>query len=115
MLAVGHQYVVVTQDHRIAFLDRDGAPLPSKAGEVTNLAATAFFQGFISEKNPDGTANRDNINLYSPQQISEFYDTRVAYDASTKRFVILSAARKPNTADTRFFVSVTPTAVLTEF
>jgi hypothetical protein len=103
MLAVGHEYVVVTQDHRIAFLDREGAPLASKAGEATNLSATKFFEGFIAATNPDGTPNPDNINLYSPQQISEFYDTRVAYDAATKRFAILSAARKPGTTDTRFF------------
>jgi hypothetical protein len=103
MLAVGHQFVVVTQDHRIAFLDRDGSALQSKSGEPTNMSATTFFNGFLQATNPDGTPNPDNINLYSPQQISEFYDTRVCYDAPTQRFAILSAARKPGTGDTRYF------------
>ncbi|HXB69159.1 MAG TPA: hypothetical protein VNY05_12995 [Candidatus Acidoferrales bacterium] len=103
MLAVGHQFVIVTQDHRILFMGRDGAPLPSKAGEATNLSATSFFSGFLAQKNPDGTPNPDNINAISPQQINEFYDTRVSYDSPSKRFAILSAARKGGTSDTRFY------------
>lgn len=103
MLAVGHQFVIVTQDHQILFLGRDGIALPSKAGEATNMSATAFFSGFIAAKNPDGTVNTDNINAISPQEINEFYDTRVTYDSPTKRFAILSAARKSGSADTRFY------------
>jgi hypothetical protein len=103
MIATGHQFVIVTQDHRIAFLDREGNALLSKSGESTNLPATNFFEGFIQEKNLDGSPNDDNINLYSPHQISEFYDTRCTYDAASKRFAILSAARKPGTTDTRFY------------
>jgi hypothetical protein len=103
MLAVGHQFMVVTQDHRVGFLGRDGSALPSKDGEATNLSATTFFGGFIAATNPDGTPNPDNINTLSPQTISEFYDTRVAYDAPSRRFAILSAARKPGTKDTRYY------------
>ena len=104
MLAVGHQFIVATQDHAIVFLDRDGNVLPSKAGEPpTPFSATAFFHRFIEELNPDGSANLNNINRYSPRQINEFYDTRVDYDPVSKRFAILSAAREGGTPDTRFY------------
>ena len=94
MLAVGHQYVIVTQDHSIKFFDRNGVQLPSKAGESTSMSATTFFTQFIAATNPDGTPNANNINLISPLEIKEFYDTRVTYDPQARRFVILSAARQ---------------------
>jgi hypothetical protein len=94
MLAVGHKFVIATQDHQIAFLGRDGTALPSKNGESTNMSATTFFGQLIAATNPDGTPNQNNINLISPLEIKEFYDTRVTYDPQSKRFVILSAARK---------------------
>jgi hypothetical protein len=104
MIAVGHSFVIVTQDHAIIFLDRDGNVLPSKAGEPpTPMSATSFFYRFLEEHNPDGSDNLDCINRLSPQQINEFYDTRVDYDPITKRFAILSAARKSGTSDTRYY------------
>lgn len=103
MIAVGHKFVVVTQDHAIAFLDRSGNALPPKKTESTNMSATAFFIGFISATNADGSPNPDNINLISPTVISEFYDTRCYYDAGSKRFVILSAAREPGTTVIRYY------------
>jgi hypothetical protein len=104
MLAVGHQFVVVTQQGRIAFYDRNGNALPSKAGESTNMSATSFFNGFLATTNPDGSPNPDNINLFTPHEINEFYDTRVCYDAPSRRFVILSAARRsPWMPTTRYF------------
>lgn len=104
MLAVGHQFVVVTQQGRIAFYDRNGNALPSKAGESTNMSATSFFSGFLATTNPDGSPNPDNINLLAPHEINEFYDTRVCYDAPSRRFVILSAARRsPWMPTTRYF------------
>src|SRR5262249_746758 len=103
MLAVGHKFVIVTQDHQIAFLGRDGVALPSKAGEATNLSATSFFNAFLPEKNPDGPPTPENLSAISPEQINEFYDTRVCYDSPSKRFAILSAARKGGTTDTRYY------------
>ena len=104
MLAVGHTFMVVTHDHAIVFLDKNGAVLPTKAGEPQSpFAATAFFQRFLDEKNPDGSDNLDCINRYSPHKINEFYDTRVDYDAVSKRFAILSAARMGGTKDTRYY------------
>lgn len=104
MLAVGHQFIVATQDHAIVFLDRDGNVLLSKSGEPQSpFRATEFFQRFLDETNPDGSENLDNINRYSPRQINEFYDTRVDYDPASKRFAILSAARESGTSDTRFY------------
>ena len=104
MLAVGHQFIVATQDHAIVFLDRDGNVLPSKSGEPQSpFSATAFFAHFLDEKNPDGSQNLNNINLYSPRHINEFYDTRVDYDPVSQKFAILSAARESGSADTRFY------------
>lgn len=111
MVAAGEDYLVVTQDHRIAFYDKQGNPLKDKNGNDHNFSATSFFGKFIAPKNADGSTNLDNINRYlnfpSDAPIScdltdetpdfpcvgEFYDTRVLYDPFHKRFVILSAAR----------------------
>jgi hypothetical protein len=111
MIAVGHTFVVVTQDHRIAYFDRSGKPLPSKSGEQTNLTATQFFQYLLKPFNADGSANNNCINRhlqfppdavaacdltkYPPQLpcVNEFYDTRCTYDPKTRRFFICSAAR----------------------
>ena len=104
MLAVGHDYVVVTQDHQIGFFDRTGNPLPSKNGELTNLSSDSFFNGFLQPFEADGvTPNPDYINATSPEVIDDFYDTRCAYDPIGRRFVILSAARHNWTPLTRYF------------
>jgi hypothetical protein len=111
MIAVGHKFVVVTQDHRIAYFDRAGNALPSKSGEATNLTTTKFFERFLKPFNDDGTANANCINrhlhfpadavkvcdltTYPPQLpcVDEFYDTRCTYDAGSRRFFICAAAR----------------------
>jgi hypothetical protein len=104
MIAVGHNFVVVTQDHQIAFYDRDGNLLKDSGGNNLSMSATTFFHRFIEATNPDGTTNQNNINLISPLEIKEFYDTRVTYDAASKCFVILSAARKQiGTPPPRYF------------
>ena len=113
-IAAGQKYVIATEDHWIEFFDKSGHRLSSKAGEPTCLSAYKFFSGFLAPKNPNGTANRNNINrhLRSPLTydsakscdpntgaqtpcINEFYDTRVAYDPTIHRFIILSAVRHP--------------------
>lgn len=111
MVAVGEEFLVVTQDHRIAFFAKSGELLEEKGGFPVRMSATAFFSAFVAPENPDGTANLDNINRYlnfpqgAPIQcdvsdptpdfpcVEEFYDTRSMYDPFHERFVILSAAR----------------------
>ena len=111
MIAVGHRFVIVTQDHKIAFFDRMGKPLPSKSGEKTNLSATAFFEYFLKAFNADRSENNNCINRhlqfppdaisvcdltkYPPELpcVNEFYDTRCIYDPKTRRFFICCAAR----------------------
>jgi len=108
MVAVGEKSVVVTQDHRIAFFDKQGNPLQPKFGVPTNVSATNFFRAFWAPKLKDGTVNQSNINLHlgaasaacdatvdppSSPCIWEWYDTKVLYDRITKRFVILAPAR----------------------
>src|SRR5262245_27619524 len=110
-IAIGNQYIVVAHDHRIAFFDKSGNPLPGKDGFATNMSSTAFFGAFLAPKRQDGGINYDNINRHlqfpanaaikcnpgeSPPKfpcIDEFYDTRVLFDPTSKRFFILSAAR----------------------
>lgn len=111
MIAVGENYIVATQDHRIVFLDKAGNELPSKGGLPVNMTATAFFGGFIAPTTGDDAVNYDSINRHlgfpadapiacdasQPTPtfpcVNEFYDTRTLYDAGSKRFFILSAAR----------------------
>lgn len=110
-IAVGHQYLVIISDHRIAFYGRHGKLLPSKHGEKTDMSADEFFRAFWEPVRPDGTPNTTNINahlgfppnsldvnpLESPYgqngAITEFYDTRCFYDPVNRRFFLLSAAR----------------------
>jgi hypothetical protein len=117
MIAVGQQYVVVSEDHFIEFMaktgDKPGAQLPSKAGEPTCMTTNTFFAGFTQALNPDSSTNRNRIDLYQRHPasfagadqcdltnarhpapcINEFYDTRVFYDPYRGRFVILAPAR----------------------
>jgi hypothetical protein len=67
MIAVGKQYVIVTEDHWIEFYPKSGTPtvsqLPSN-GAPTCLTSTQFFAGFTRPLNGDGSVNRSNIDLY---------------------------------------------------
>jgi hypothetical protein len=118
MIAVGFNYIIVTQDHRIAFFDKEGKPLPKKDTEV-NLSTTEFFSTFLKGKLPDGSRNEHSIQrhtgfppggaltAYPPGTncdpdaswpaispcINEFFDTRVHFDPASRRFFILAAAR----------------------
>ncbi len=110
-IAVGHKYLMVAQDHNLAFFDKEGKPLPSKAGFPTSMSTNTFFGGFIAPNNADGTQNYHNINRYlgfprtAPIQcdwqaqplvfpcVNEFYDARVLYDSASRRFFVLAAAR----------------------
>ncbi len=114
MIAVGNDFIVVTQDHEIGFFDKQGNRLASKHGEPTQMSATEFFSGFLASTDDGGDLNEHSINRHlgfpsvdpsagscdptapwpSPSPcIREFYDTRATYDPTTKRFVILSAGR----------------------
>jgi hypothetical protein len=72
-----------------------------------------FLKAFLAETNADGSFNESNINHYlgfpkpcdSPDYpqtssgkrfcIDSFYDTRVSFDATSKRFFIISNSRHP--------------------
>jgi hypothetical protein len=111
MIAAGFNFLVVTQDHHVGFFDKQGVLLPSKHGEKTKMDPLEFFAGFTADTLSNGKLNENNINRHlgiAPEGgagcdptdallptpcINEFYDTRVVFDAESKRFVILSAAR----------------------
>jgi hypothetical protein len=125
MIAVGKEYVMVSEDHWIEFFEKDGdlagTQSPSKAGEPTCLHVFLFFGGFLAPQNADGSVNRNSINrhLRYPSNvdstlecdpttappaspcITDFYDTRISYDHYRGRFVILSAARGFNLGTAR--------------
>jgi hypothetical protein len=110
-IAVGHKYILVISDHRIAFYGRDGKLLPSKHGEKTDMSATEFFRAFWEPTRPDGKPNPSNINAHlgypagtltvDPTKdpkgqlggVEEWYDSRCFYDPAYRRFFFLSAAR----------------------
>jgi len=108
MLAVGHQFIVVSQDHEVAFFDRQGQQLAPRAGLPVQMSMETFFSTFLARDTGDGAPNEHNINRHigtgpwfsecdliavSKPCIVEFYDTRVVYDRTSRRFVIVSAAR----------------------
>ena len=117
MIAVGKNFVIVSEDHSIEFIYKTGAKagqqLDSKAGEATLMSSKAFFDGFFRPTNSDGSVNRNNINLHgrfppnfdpavvctpttaSPADpcMKEAYDTRVVYDPYRGRFIVMSAIR----------------------
>ncbi len=108
MLAVGHQFIIVSQDHEVAFFDRQGQRLAPRGGLPVQMSMETFFATFLARDNGDGTPNEHNINRHigtgawfsecdlaatSQPCIVEFYDTRVTYDRTSRRFVIVSAAR----------------------
>jgi hypothetical protein len=112
MVAVGNQYVVVSDTSNIAFFDKQKVQQLDKKNEMpTSVSTNEFFRGFISETNADGSFNESNINHYLgfpkpcdstdyPQTINEnrfcvdeFYDTRVFFDSTSKRFFVIAYAR----------------------
>jgi hypothetical protein len=117
MIAVGKNFVIVSEDHAIEFMHKTGPKagqqLESKAGEPTLMQSKTFFDGFFRPTNADGSVNRNNINLHgrfppsfdaavvcmpttsSPALpcMNEAYDTRVIYDPYRGRFIVMSAMR----------------------
>ena len=112
MVAAGNQYLIVSDIGGMAFFDKQGEPLSVKNGMPTSMGFKDFFAGFIAKTNDDGSLNESNINLYlgvpkacdSPDYpetygnrfcVGEFYDPRVTFDATSKRFFVIAQARHP--------------------
>jgi hypothetical protein len=115
-LAVGKRFMIyIDGGGHITFLDKNGGQVPSKYGELTDMPASVFFEGFIRPTNADGTVNQHNINRHLGYRadvklnrqmdpnvwppvvpaMTTFYDTRAYYDIATSRFVIATAVRSP--------------------
>ena len=127
MIAVGNQFIIVSDTSKIAFMDRQGNLLPSKNGLPSTMTTSTFFDGFVAETNADGSFNDRNINRYlgypklcnSPDYpetitgkgfcVTSFYDTRVHFDPVSRRFFIMSNSRgglgEEKTAETGFCMS----------
>ncbi|MGH9872231.1 MAG: hypothetical protein ACRD9S_07155, partial [Pyrinomonadaceae bacterium] len=113
MIAVGNQYLITSDTGNIAFYDKQGHLLPQQNGLPTKMSSNKFFEGFLAETNADGSFNESNINHHLgfpkpcdstdyPQTSSgkrfciySFYDTRVFFDATAKRFFVISNSRHP--------------------
>lgn len=118
MIAVGNQFLIVSDTSHIAFFDKQGRPLPAKNGVPSKMSTSNFFGGFVAKTNPDGSFNDRNINLYlgfpkpcdSPDYpqtttgkrfcIASFYDTRVHFDPASRRFFVISNSRHHLKKDT---------------
>ncbi len=116
MIAVGHQFVVATQDHAIAFYDKAGNLLTDSGGSPYLISSGMFFQALWRPDDNNGRPNRNNINrhlrfplsdhpemqcdptLAAPVKpcMTEVYDLRVVYynaPSGTSRFVIVGQVR----------------------
>lgn len=118
MIAVGNQFLIVSDTGRLGFFDKQGNSLPPKNGVPSSMTTANFFGGFVAKNNPDGSFNDRNINLYlrfpkpcdSPDYpqtttgkrfcTAEFYDTRVHFDPASRRFFVMSNSRPHLKLDT---------------
>lgn len=101
MIAAGDEFLIVSQDHRLAFYQKDGTQLGS------DISSTDFFQDMIDAANdnqfswlgdaPHKVTDACNTDSggedYSKRWLNEAYDTRVVYEPVNKRFIIVSAVR----------------------
>ncbi len=101
MIAVGEQYIIVSQDHSFAFYKKDSTKLGN------DINATDFFRGVINKANETSFSwladaphkvmldcnTKAGGQPDSNKLLNEAYDTRVIYEPVNKRFIILSAVR----------------------
>jgi hypothetical protein len=117
-IAVGKHFAIASQGWTLEFLDKQGNQLSKLSGGVPTLLDTrVFFHSFLEPKLADGSDNTNDINRYlvtpvpcdvehwnpDPEPgvgdpnvggcVTNFYDTRVAYDQLHNRFIIESSAR----------------------
>lgn len=112
MVAAGHNYLIASDTTTLRFLDRDGNLLEGKSGFPTSMSTTSFFGGFLQESNADGSFNDSNVNHFLGYDercdstafpvtsgnrfcLTSFYDTRVHYDAASRRFFVIANSRHP--------------------
>lgn len=112
MIAVGFEYIIVTQQTAIGFFDKEGT-------QLTKLSTDEFFSTFFEGQRSDGSRNEHSIQRhtafppkgaldeYPPGAsvhcdpdappvapcIDNFFDTRVHFDPTSRRFFILAEAR----------------------
>ncbi|HSX59580.1 MAG TPA: hypothetical protein VLF18_05230 [Tahibacter sp.] len=112
MVAAGHDFLIASDTGTLRFLDRDGNLLAGKGGFPTSMSSTAFFGGFLQKQNADGSFNDSNVNNFLGYDdrcdsaafpatngnrfcLTSFYDTRVHYDAASRRFFVVANSRHP--------------------
>jgi hypothetical protein len=89
-IAVGRNYIIITNYDDIGFFDKSGTPLQAKGnGLLTRINADDFFETFFDPINEI----MEFDNKGAEYQINEFYDLRVIYDDNCRRFFIVAAAR----------------------
>jgi hypothetical protein len=107
MVAVSDKFIVASGVGGLEFADRQGNPLPGGAlsdYKPGPMSTNDFFKAF-TDPSPDNEVNinrnigfpgacdqapnNHNVNLC----IADFYDTRVYFDSSSKRFFIIATAR----------------------
>lgn len=119
MIAVGFNYIIVSQQTRFGFYNKKGEKLKDKDGNwyfETDSFFNSFlkgesngsrndhcinhhtqFQPFVSTTYPPAGNNDPNTegsdDFPLPPGIHEFYDTRVHFDATSRRFFIFAPAR----------------------
>lgn len=106
MVAVGRNFIVASQAHSVAFLDRSGAQLPPKNGIGAIHSHADIFGDFADASHGPldlnryaGFPKRCNDRSY-PQTptgqrycVVRFYDLRAYFDAGADRFILVAHAR----------------------
>lgn len=111
MLAVGHEYMVVCDGYSLGYYNKTGQNI-NKGTLATNVRQ--LFALFLDRNLADGSANPNHPNNWFPDILTDVpdacnisdpngdpddgiiqaaYDTRVLYEKTYKRFVILCAIR----------------------
>jgi hypothetical protein len=105
MIAVGRQFMIVSQHAGFVFLDRNGVPLATRNGVDAKHGLSDIFGDFIERgsatdlnrwvgfETPCDSTTYPQTRTGKRYCIGEFYDLRTYYDAGADRFILLAHAR----------------------
>lgn len=105
MIAVGHQFMIASQNGSLVFLDKNGVSLPAEHGVSATPSVSAIFGDFVDRDSPTDLNKWSGFTMPCdstdyPQTrtgkrycIAEFYDLRAYHDSGADRFILLAQVR----------------------
>lgn len=117
MVAVGRNFIIASQDRHLAFLDRQGQPLPQTTTAATLMPTQNIFAAFLERDGPwdinrhsgfEKPCDAEEYPATSGERycIGQVEDTRVYYDFLASRFIIVAQLR--NQLDTEIWNEARP-------